>query len=749
MPFIANNSQSSSSNIIWRKDHQNPTNRSIQDSKFSSPDQWENRFNKIKTAFENVDVIKDDDVKFGHRTTARVKSPKFLSKSADSSSTDLKFNDKINRENSFVNKLLLNRKNSLENSVKLPWANATSDGVIVGSLTVCPEKSKMNYFPPISPQPVNQFRHAPMSAFKPVQKKSETRGVENQQKFIFNEPSNQHKVKFDPFARENSNDNNYPILPWIKNNEVAQCENSVNSTLAKFESLYSSAHRVHTPQILGPGIAPLLFKSPSQPSLIQSKAKSFTPSYPNVKYTEPKVNQMNFSSDESILRYDAPSVKQKAQNFQNSFLSIGPVKCPKISEPKKESFKPITTYSVDVAATSTVYPNSDDSSVENGYSPLPARPESPSTPEEQIAVSKIMGSANQQQAVTIRQKTQWRDDDSKFSAVKNLTNSLQKLTTSPSEQKDLLSPKKPPSTLSSSSNTSPQRSPLLPPKLPTGKSSPSSLTPSSISVASVNDNNHNLMYQNNKSPGEPFKPTFPDKIITSKPLSKRPLSADSLITNSDEILDKEDDGVIISRIQIPHCFTVGTSPSSVSPMNVSPSNGRMHSPDTSHFSSYLQKSESCHQMNSPIKGRRPQSLIIPNQPDFNNGQPALPRVSLNPLLKTKSSHSLGIGGKQFEAFINQNLVESKQKTVQEYFSMKNSTSKSNKMKKKVSNGSSSSTLDLDYNLDNVDEAFDALFSSVTTDKNDSKSVRSKEGKQIMKSMSAASLVSQGRNGGNK
>lgn len=750
--FLAKQSQPVVSNAIWKKEH-TPGIHSVQQTPFSA-DQWENRFSRIKTAFENPARGASGEVKckFG---SSVVKNVKGFGKSADDSAAVLKprgefyataNGPRLTRQGSKFLKKLFEQKEAEDKSVKLPWANASNEHIVVGSLTVGTQKPAKEFLPSVDqlPKPsvtVNQFRHAPMSAFKPVQKKPAP--VSENVKPNFDSSPLTSKFNHPPKQIfETIEDNKNPILPWIKQNGAPQCDKSVSSALNKFENLFGSKPQINHPQHINvysdSVIKPLLYKSSSQPSLIHNKIE-YTPSCHSSVMSSPRIQPVYRMPSEPI-NYAAPSVKEKAKHFQTSFANPVSVKCPKLfPEPKKENFKPITTYSVDVAATATVYAKNDDSPVENNYFPLSDPDTNASTPEEHVAVTKIMGSSNQQQAVTVKHKSHWKEDeanDSKSSAIKSLTSTLQKFSSPNESKKDLQTYAKLSPTRSSLPGATPPRSPLLPPKLPTGKISPGSLSSENKSpVSSVSYRREDNPVPNSNhfqvsSPVEAFKQLSVERSL--------PRAASGRTSADSEEFRENENTIVTSRLQIPYRVPSAQSIATPSPRDLSPSERLSRSPDAFAYQNYLQKSESCHQLSGLSKPKRPQSLIMPNLPTPQ-------RRPVNPLLKTKSSHALGFGGKQFEASINQEMRESKQKTVEEYFSMKNSSSKTKQSQKKQIALPGQELVKLDDNLENVDEAFDALFNSVTSDSsgkkgrmNENKFTRTNSN-QLSKSVSASAL----------
>ena len=764
LAFLNKESQPKITQAIWKKDQENVPpkpvfNKASLPNEKSLPNehQWNNRFSKIKTTFENP-VEKNEKKK---KENAPMSSARAFWKTADDSVAVVKSNkDSINAANGarlsrqgsrFLKKLFQQKemKEMEEKPVKLPWAGANNENVVVGSLTVCHQANQRKIFspneapqtishqinqkklfspteppptishqvnqrkifsppeppqtishqvnqrkifsppePPPSishqinqrkmfsppeppqtfshqinqkkifpppeppqtishqvnqrkifspteiPQKINQFSHAPMSAFRPVERK-----LDMEVQKLCNGRTN---------ANQYVQDSKMPLsppLPWTKDNGICS---SLTSTVAKFEAREPSPvliiSKPKLEKVTRASPVRSLSRSPSQPSIVQARSQTFTPTYPNVTVNMP-------------VQY---------QSYQPEV---------KIST----NYPPAYTYSADVAATTTIYP-------EPEYEPT--------TPEEHVAIAKVMGSPIQQQAVTIKQKTYRREEeeDGRLSAAGHLANVLQRFSTPP-DDKESESPK-----LLVARNSLPdiqrapllpdiQRATLLPPNLPTGKTSPTQISYNSI------------------SPRNMVK-TYMDRVPSSS--SRRTSSVESLVTTtSSEELRENGESVLTTRLQIP-VYTPSNRTSSV--QDLSPRD----SPSSPSISptSVLRKSESWHQLNGQIKPKRPQSLILPDLP-------APQRRTPNSLLKTKSSHALGFAQKQFEAVMTPASVEIKQKTVEEYLSVK-------KIKKKEAKPASATKphlVELDDNLENVDEAFDALFNSVTSNSSGKKGKR--------------------------
>lgn len=632
LAFLNKETQPKITHAIWKKDQENTAPKPVfNKGNITNEHQWTNRFSKIKTTFESP--VQKNEKKKEEKTP--MSSAREFWKTADDSVAVVKSNKeniaaangaRLSRQGSiFLKKLFQQKEKEMEEKPpgKLPWTGANNENVVVGSLTVYNQKPKI--FSPVEnvapvtkplpqkinplPQKINQFSHAPMSAFRPVERKvdMEVQKICNGKINSYNKPT--------PLS---------PPLPWTKDN--SKCT-SLTSTVAKFEPREPSPILI-MPKRQEPSPVRSISRSPSQPSIVQARSQTFTPTYPNI----------------TLNQNLAP------QNY-NSYP---------------------TTYSADVAATTTIY----------------HEPEyEPSTPEEQIAIAKVMASPIQQQAVMIKQKTHRRDEEEegRSSAAGHLANVLQRFSTPPEDKED--SPKGGLSGRNSLTDSSIPKATLLPPKLPTGKTSPTQIY-NAISPRNIYD-----------------KKIYVERLPSAS--SRRTSSVESLVTTtSSEELRENGESVLTTRLQIP-VYTPSNRTSSV--QDLSPRNSPRDSPrDSPSMSPTLRKSESWHQLNGQMKPKRPQSLILPDLPTPQRRTPTL-------LSKAKSSHALGFAGKQFEATMTPATVEIKQKTVEEYLSVKKT-----KTKKEVKLPQPQ-LVELDDNLENVDEAFDALFNSVTGKKGKRKS----------------------------
>lgn len=729
LAFLGQHNPSNTGCTVWKKESE---------SNIPAEHQWGNRFSRIKTAFEGQPEPpprKDRSASIDARSfwktaddTVAISPPKKSS-----------HGPKLSRQGSIFLKKLFEQKAEEKPVPKPVWTQgeAQHEEVVVGSLTVCPQPK-----PPV----VNKFSHAPLSAFRPVGK----------------------AVSF----KSNSQSPLSPPLPWIK--ESPTHDKFLNSTLARFEGLSSREE--------SPTIPPKsnLSRSPSYSSFIQSRTQTYTPVYPqvsskqdpvspphyqpalkqnpissqnhnptskqipisptsynlnnsvkqtpapqpnynqaakqnfvaqptftpksnpgsqqsvsqplkqnttsqsNVNHT-PKINttaQTNynhntksnssnsntstvkqnsttFTSQDSTQKHNAasqpikqttltssqPKVAQPASKILSSVTEPPPLSAPNLVQ---SSHPPVTTYSVDVAATTTVYPTI----------PFPSfQPTSDTldSPQEQMAVTRVMGGAQQQQAVTVKQVKTREVEEGRSSAARSLSNMLLRFSVTPPPQ-----------------DGSPDKM-----SLPQIK-----LTPETPGLKS-----------HSTSPGF--------KAIQEPPIAPPRLSLRQHKTSS---LDSAGDEVVTSRLQIPlypprsgSLQDLGASPSPRSSPQASPS----PSPTQT-----LKKSESWHQLNGQTKPKRPQSLILPDLPV---PQRTIPTA----LAKNKSAHSLS----------TRQVDPSKQKTVEKFLPIKKPPP-------------APALLDLDDNLENVDEAFEALFNSVA---GGSRKTGRRNSEQLSKSSSTTAL----------
>lgn len=129
---------------------------------------WNNKFGNIKTAFEKVS-----------QPVENVSNARNFWKSADDAVTVgnvTNHGPKISRQSARNLQEMFEQKQK-QNESKTPWSTTvnTRQNVVTGSLKLDPKsfENKTHKFSQPSPPPVNQFTHAPQSAFKPIHKKTQ------------------------------------------------------------------------------------------------------------------------------------------------------------------------------------------------------------------------------------------------------------------------------------------------------------------------------------------------------------------------------------------------------------------------------------------------------------------------------------------------------------------------------------------------------------------------------------------------
>ncbi|KAJ9592301.1 hypothetical protein L9F63_001197, partial [Diploptera punctata] len=258
---------------------------------------WSNRFSNIKTAFETSAERGSGEPVRGKRVTSGPAAARLFWQTADDSVTVMKTGKsvaaangpKLSKQGSiFLRKLFEQKEQEQhEQQSKLPWTekqNVPDDSVVVGSLTVAASargasgtvlSKKQLFTPPPSPTihapvNINKFSHAPMSAFRPIEKKQKNptdssnqpwatpsvSGTVKQlatQKFaggpttqpsqITTKPtlpqSSKQKLAFTPYNQQVKQESLSPLsptLPWAKDG-TQQDHRIRNTALAKFENL--------------------------------------------------------------------------------------------------------------------------------------------------------------------------------------------------------------------------------------------------------------------------------------------------------------------------------------------------------------------------------------------------------------------------------------------------------------------------------------------------------------------------------
>lgn len=128
---------------------------------------WNNKFGNIRTTFEKVS-----------QPVENVSTARNFWKSADDAVTVgsvTNHGPKISRQSARNLQEMFEQKQK-QNENKMPWTTTvtTKQNVVTGSLKLDPKgfENKTHRFSQPSP-PINQFTHAPQSAFKPIQKKAQ------------------------------------------------------------------------------------------------------------------------------------------------------------------------------------------------------------------------------------------------------------------------------------------------------------------------------------------------------------------------------------------------------------------------------------------------------------------------------------------------------------------------------------------------------------------------------------------------
>ncbi|PSN39574.1 hypothetical protein C0J52_21872 [Blattella germanica] len=257
---------------------------------------WSNRFSNIKTAFESSSERGGGEPIRSKNITAGPAAARMFWQSADDSVTVMKTGKsvaaangpKLSRQGSIFLRKLFEQKDQeqQEQQSKLPWTEKTNnanDSVVVGSLTVSAStkgasgsvlSKKQLFTPPTSPTihapvNINKFSHAPMSAFRPIEKKHKSQNVEPasqpwastsgtvkqlaSQRFnaataaIPNleipKPTppnpNKQRVGFTAYHQQSKQESLSPLsptLPWTRDG-IQQDHRVLNTALSKFENL--------------------------------------------------------------------------------------------------------------------------------------------------------------------------------------------------------------------------------------------------------------------------------------------------------------------------------------------------------------------------------------------------------------------------------------------------------------------------------------------------------------------------------
>nr|CAD7406533.1 unnamed protein product [Timema poppensis] len=352
LAFLEQHSTGKSKSSLWNPD-------AIKSSGYSPVSRggmhWNNRFSNIKTAFESPGETGKCQPVQGKPVVAGPASARKFWQSADDSVAVVKNNPasandpKLSRQGSIFLRKLFEQKDQEkhEQQAKLPWTEKASevpeDAVVVGSLTVAAShkgirgtvlSKKQLFTSPHSPSAqhlVNTFSHAPLSAFKPIEKKvrdvvetnnqpwatPSVSGTVKQlaaQKFCtdttpqsnsipntgLKTPSKQ-KLGFTPYSHSKQDTTSpiSPTLPWTKDGFHAANDNGVlKPTVAKFENL--SRETSPTP------IPPPLPRSRSQERIaIPSTLSLFSPKHNSAPAPPPRAfvpppNPLNLTPEQSF-----------------------------------------------------------------------------------------------------------------------------------------------------------------------------------------------------------------------------------------------------------------------------------------------------------------------------------------------------------------------------------------------------------------------------------------------------------------
>nr|CAD7425626.1 unnamed protein product [Timema monikensis] len=378
LAFLEQHSTGKSKSSLWNPD-------AIKSSGYSPVSRggmhWNNRFSNIKTAFESPGETGKSQPVQGKPVVAGPASARKFWQSADDSVAVVKNNPasandpKLSRQGSIFLRKLFEQKDQEkhEQQAKLPWTEKASevpeDAVVVGSLTVAAShkgirgtvlSKKQLFTSPHSPSAqhlVNTFSHAPLSAFKPIEKKvrnvvetnnqpwatPSVSGTVKQlaaQKFCtdttqqsnsipntgLKTPSKQ-KLGFTPYSHSKQDIITSPIsptLPWTKDGFHAANDNGVlKPTLAKFENL--SRETSPTP------IPPPLPRSRSQERIaIPSTLSLFSPKHNSAPAPPPRAfvpppNPLNLTPEQSF------AISQGS--YISSSLCVSKLSPPRIPSP--------------------------------------------------------------------------------------------------------------------------------------------------------------------------------------------------------------------------------------------------------------------------------------------------------------------------------------------------------------------------------------------------------------------------------
>lgn len=454
---------------------------------------WSSRFTNIKTAFE-TSVGKDggDHGRVRNLVSSGPAAARMFWQSADDSVTVMKSaatsGPKLTRQGSNFLRKLFEQKEQEQQS-KLPWTEknvVSDDSVVVGSLTVASStgsvlSKKQLFTPPQSPATVsapvniNKFSHAPMSAFRPIDKKQKLDTVNQSvntnirqlptQKFTTTPYLSKQRTGFTHQTKQELLSPVSPTLPWTREG-IQQEHRVLNSTVVKFENISRETSPQPSPlplprsqsqeKIAVSGNlsvfvqqnatvpAPKSYVSPSHtPGSVQGRYQekwnvdlsSNSPKQPLHIPTPPMLTAphliQNYDTSQQHYHKDhecQDGIHPIEQNLQDKTLEVIPQYCTKsytteIDYGNQEicelpDVSPVPqTYSGSVVSKSLAYPQSVNVFTLNSAVQQPDLDsvESPDdslpSPEAFTAVSRVMAGPTSHQAVTVTQRTRHRFDE--------------------------------------------------------------------------------------------------------------------------------------------------------------------------------------------------------------------------------------------------------------------------------------------------------------------------------------------------
>jgi hypothetical protein len=223
---------------------------------------WSSRFTNIKTAFEtSVGKSGGDSGRGRNLASSGPAAARMFWQSADDSVTVMKTvsanGPKLTRQGSNFLRKLFEQKEQEQQS-KLPWTErnvVSDDSVVVGSLMVAAStgsvlSKKQLFTPPQSPTTIhapvniNKFSHAPMSAFRPIDRKQKVDADQSvsenvrqpTQKFTAAPRLSKQRTGFAQQTKQELLSPVSPTLPWTREG-IQQEHRVLNSAVVKFENI--------------------------------------------------------------------------------------------------------------------------------------------------------------------------------------------------------------------------------------------------------------------------------------------------------------------------------------------------------------------------------------------------------------------------------------------------------------------------------------------------------------------------------